>query len=151
MSPGRLLLLVLVPAACAPTVDVFPLDEVAPKPVAGPALPVRFYLDQPPRCPHVPLARVTVTPYEIGQELWTQRVASDLRAKARALGADAIVGLRRVTEDGDARLVTSGQRERTRDSTTSRATVAETTAVVRERAYRLEGTAVRFRDEGCRE
>lgn len=92
-----------------------------------------------------------MTPYWAGDLLWTEHVAAMLRTRARAVGADAVVGLRLVTSEGEARLVTSGQRERVRDSTHARATVAETTAVMRDRREWLEGTAVRFVEEGCRE
>ena len=157
MSPLRacpVSLLLALPAltGCHPTVDVFPLDEVPPSAAASAgSRPVRLYLEQGPRCPYTRVARVTATTYWMGELLWTEKVASALRARARAVGADAVIGLRQVTEEGEARLVTSGQRERTRDSTRSRATVAETTAVQHARREWLEGTAVRFKEEGCRE
>ena len=139
-------------AGCAPTVDVFPLDEPSPAPLpVARTQPVRLYLEDGPRCRYERVARVTVTPYTVGDVLWTGQVASMLRARAREMGADAVIGLRLVTEDGDSRLVTSGQRERTRDSTRSRSTVAETTAVEHTRREWLEGTAVRFVEEGCRQ
>jgi hypothetical protein len=149
--PAALLLLPAL-AGCAPTIDVFPLDEPSPAPRAvASAQPVRLYPEDGPRCRYARVARVTVTPYTVGDVLWTEEVASMLRARARGVGADAVIGLRLVTEDGDARLVTSGQRERTRDSTRSTTTVAETTAVGRTRREWLEGTAVRFVEAGCRE
>ena len=159
MSPltGRLAL-ALLPllvglAGCAPTIDVFPLDELAPRARASAACtqPVRLYVDDAPRCPFTPIARLTVTPFTLGEVLWTEQVASMLRTRARAIGADAVVGLRQVTQDGDARLVHSGHRERTSDSATSRAVMAETTAVTHDRREWLEGMAVRFREQSCRE
>ena len=159
MSPltGRLAIVLLSPlaglAGCVPTVDVFPLDDLAPstRTSAMRTQPVRLYVDEAPRCPYTAIARLTVTPYETGEVLWTEKVASMLRTRARAIGADAVVGLRQVTQDGDARLVHSGHRERTSDSTSSRAVMAETTAVKHDRKEWLEGMAVRWKEAGCRE
>jgi hypothetical protein len=158
MAPltGRLPLALLVAAVagCMPTVHVFPLDDTPPVAVSTPnggAHPVRFYLHDAPRCPFVPVARLTVTPFEDGDVLWTEQVADRLRTKARALGADAVVGLDVVTFQDDAKLVHTGSHERSRDSTRSRAVVAETTSVQYDRRERLEGMAVRWKEEGCRE
>lgn len=133
MSPKRVVPMLLL-GACAPSVHVFPLEDASPAPMvaSSEARPVRIYLDDAPRCPTAP-------------------VASMLRARARALRADAIVGMHAVTREGDEYVLRSGQRERTGDSTSSKSTTDEKTAYVRERESWLEGVAVRFRDATCRE
>ena len=149
-----LLAVPLLVAGCTPAVHSFPLGDpvAAARPTRKQAMqPVPIYLERTPRCAYTELARLTVTPRPYSAALWTETVAALLRARARDVGADAIVGLREVRLDGGSRLIRSGGAQRTGDSTSRVVVLAETTAVEHDHWRTLVGMVVRVRDGSCRE
>jgi hypothetical protein len=142
---------VLLLAACLPKIESM---RTTPVPLeARPAgHPIRLYFTTRPRCPYEEIAMLAAGEQDLMRyPLRSDQTAELLRARARQLGGDAIIGLGEVIEDRGVTTTHTVSRTTTGDSTASQSTTALTTDVTPNRTRHLQGTVVRFTRDDCRD
>jgi hypothetical protein len=125
----RVALLILLTVGCSPAMRVTTLapTKYPPKP---PGHPIRIYREQRPRCAFEEVAAISAAPRLITHN--SEVVADALRAKARELGGDAIIGFGI-------------------DSRVTGASPSVSGGVDLERVSVSNGTVIRFKSETCTE
>jgi len=141
----------LVLSACGPVVESMRIAAVPlePRPVD---YPIRIYTNTAPRCAFEEIGWLTAEETDFMMNpLMSEHTAERLRARARMLGGDAIVGFReRIRDNGLSTIqtVSSSTKSDSVSATTQTELKTDTSPNV---SRRLEGVVVRFTNDGCRD